>query len=231
MKIIGVVGGLGPESTIDYYRLLIAAYRELRPDGSYPRIMIDSIDMKTVLGLVESGDLSRLAEHIAEAVTSLAAAGAQIGLLASNTPHVVFDEIQRRSPLPLVSIVESARDAAQALGVKRLGLFGTRFTMRGSFYPDIFTAAGMNLVVPQPEEQAYIHEKYIGELVQGILRPTTRDGLLAIAGRMQVRNGIDALILGGTELPLILRDAGDIGIPLLDTARIHVQAVMARAAG
>ena len=117
MKIIGVVGGLGPESTIDYYRLLIAAYRELRPDGSYPRIMIDSIDMKTVLGLVESGDLSRLAEHIAEAVTSLAAAGAQIGLLASNTPRVVFDEIQRRSPLPLVSIVESARDAAQALGV------------------------------------------------------------------------------------------------------------------
>ena len=231
MKIIGVVGGLGPESTIDYYRLLIAAYRELYQDGSYPRIVIDSIDMKTVLGLVESGELSRLARHIGEAVDNLAAAGAQIGLLASNTPHIVFNEIQRRSPLPLVSIVESARDAAQALGVKRLGLFGTRFTMQGGFYSDIFASGGMRMVVPQPEEQAYIHDKYMGELVQGILRPATRDGLLAIARRMRAHDGIEALILGGTELPLILRAADDIGIPLLDTARIHVQSVLAQAAG
>ena len=230
MKTIGVVGGMGPESTIDYYRLLIAAHREACPDGSLPRILIDSVDMQTVLALASARDLPRLSDYLAAALDQLARAGAEIGLLASNTPHMAFDELRRRSPIPLVSIVEATRDAAVARGLHRLGLFGARFTMQGDFYPTVFSEAGMELVVPTPEEQTYIHEKYMGELVAGIFRPETRDNLLAIAQRMQARDSIQALILGGTELPLLLRNVGDAGIPLLDTARIHVQAVMAQAA-
>jgi len=229
MKTIGMVGGIGPESTIDYYRLLIAAYRELHPDGSYPAIVINSVDLKTVLDLVSTNQRGSLVELFSGAVEALARAGAEVGFLASNTPHLVFDEIARRSPIPLVSIVESARDRASALGLKRVGLFGTRFTMQANFYADAFAQAGMEMIAPQPAEQDYIHEKYMGELVAGILLPETRAGLLAIARLMQTRHGIEALILGGTELPLILRGDNDIGIPFLDTAQIHVQAVIAAA--
>ena len=224
-----MVGGIGPESTVDYYRLLIAAYRELRPDGSYPAIVINSVDLKTVLDLVSADERVRLVEFFSSAVEALARAGAEVGFLASNTPHLVFDEIARRSPIPLVSIVESARDRASALGLKRVGLFGTRFTMQASFYADAFAEAGMEVVPPQPEEQDYIHERYLGELVAGILLPETRTGLLTIAQLLKTRHGVEALILGGTELPLILRGASDIGIPFLDTAQIHVQAVIAAA--
>ena len=224
-----MVGGIGPESTIDYYRLLIAAYRELHPDSSYPAIVINSVDLKTVLDLVSTNQRGSLVELFSGAVEALARAGAEVGFLASNTPHLVFDEIARRSPIPLVSIVESARDRASALGLKRVGLFGTRFTMQANFYADAFAQAGMEMIAPQPAEQDYIHEKYMGELVGGILLPETRAGLLAIARLMQTRHGIEALILGGTELPLILRGDNDIGIPFLDTAQIHVQAVIAAA--
>lgn len=229
MKTIGMVGGIGPESTIDYYRLLIAAYREAHADGSYPAIVINSVDLKAVLDLVGTGQLAHLVQLFSGAVEALARAGAEVGFLASNTPHLVFDEIARRSPIPLVSIVEGARDRASELGLKRVGLFGTRFTMEASFYADIFAQAGIAVVVPQPAEQDYIHEKYMGELVAGILLPDTREGLLAIARLMKTRHGIEALILGGTELPLILRGDNDLGIPFLDTAQIHVQAIMASA--
>jgi aspartate racemase len=226
MKTIGMVGGIGPESTIDYYRLLIAAYRERHADGSYPAIVINSVDLKTVLDLVAAGDRARLVEFLGGSVEALARAGAEVGFLASNTPHLVFDEIARRSPIPLVSIVTSTRERASALGLKRVGLFGTRFTMQASFYADAFGQMGIEVVAPQPEEQDYIHEKYMGELVAGILLPETRAGLLKIAQVMKTCHGIEALILGGTELPLILRGDNDLGIPFLDTAQIHVDAVM-----
>jgi aspartate racemase len=229
MKTIGMVGGIGPESSVDYYRLLIFAYRQTHKDGSYPAIVINSVDLKTVLDLVSAGERARLVEFFCGAIDALARAGAQVGFLASNTPHLVFDEIARRSPIPLVSIVESARAQAAALGLKRVGLFGTRFTMQASFYADAFADAGIEVVTPQPEEQGYIHEKYMGELVAGILLPETRTRLLTIAQLLKSRDGIEALILGGTELPLILRGDNEIGIPFLDTAQIHVQAVMAAA--
>lgn len=161
-------------------------------------------------------------------IQKLANGGAQCGLLAANTPHVVFDQVSRQSPIPVVSIVEATCDAARALGLERLGLFGTRFTMRGQFYPSVFSRAEIALVIPNLDEQAYIHDKYMNELVNGIVSPATRAGLLAIVARLKAENHIDGLILGGTELTLILGEGTDLGIPLLDTARIHVQAVATR---
>ena len=162
-------------------------------------------------------------------IQKLANAGASVGLLAANTPHIVFDEIQQQSPIPLVSIVEATRDAAQALGLKRLALFGTRFTMQGNFYPNIFSKTDIALLTPHADEQAFIHEKYMGELVKGIILPDTRQRLLAIVDRMRSHEDIDGLILGGTELPLILGDVSGQDIPFLDTTKIHVQAIAAQA--
>ena len=229
MKTIGIVGGTGPESTIDYYRLIIAAYRERVTDGSYPPLIINSIDLKKVSDFLAANELAGLAELLVREVQTLVRAGAEIGLIAANTPHIVFDEVACQSPIPLVSIVEATCEAAKTLGLKRLGLFGTRYTMQGRFYPDVFSRADITLVTPGADEQAYIHEKYMGELVLGIFLDETREGLLAIIERMRKREAIEGVILAGTELPLILREVTAGGIPFLDTARIHVKAIVEQA--
>jgi aspartate racemase len=226
LKTLGVIGGIGPESTIEYYRHLISSYRAHTPDGSYPAIVINSINMRTLLDMIEADDRMKMVAFLVGEIQKLASAGAQVGLLAANTPHIVFDELRRQSPIPLVSIVEATREAAKALGLNRIGLLGTRFTMQGDFYPRVFSAAEIELVVPQPEEQAYIHEKYMNELVKGSILSETRRQLLAIVDRMKEQDRIEGLILGGTELPLILGDITDQGIPFLDTTRIHVEAAI-----
>jgi aspartate racemase len=227
MQTLGIVGGIGPESTIEYYRAIIAAYRE-RADGDYPSIIINSISVKKLLDLVAANDLAAVTDYLGSEVERLARAGAGFALFASNTPHIVFDEVQRRSLIPLLSIVQATCAAVQALGLKRVGLFGTRFTMQARFYPEVFAREGITVAVPQPEEQAFIHEKYMVELLNNIVRPDTRERLLEIVERMKERDGIGGLILGGTELPLILRDGSASGIPFLDTTQIHARAAAAR---
>jgi aspartate racemase len=229
MKPIGLIGGIGPESTIDYYRAMIAAYRERQPDGSYPPIVISSVDVSSMLGALMRNQLAEVADLLVVEVERLEAAGAGCAAIAANSPHIVFDEVQRRSPLPLVSIVQATAHEAMRLGRTRLGLFGTRFTMQGRFYENLFALTGLTLILPDETEQAYIHDKYMTELVQGILRPETRDGLLAIMAQMKAREGIDAVILGGTELPLVLRDPTASDIPLIDTTVVHAKAIVAQA--
>lgn len=226
-KLIGIIGGIGPESTIDYYRLFISIYREHRPDGGYPPLLINSIDLARALKLVSSDDLQGLAAYMLEEIHRLARAGATHGLLSSNTPHIVFDEIEDASPIPLISIVETACRAAVERKLKRVGLFGTRFTMQGGFYQNVFAREGIEVLVPEPGDQKLIHETYLNELVNGIVRSETRERYIAIARRMKAEQGIEALILGGTELPLLLRGAIDIGVTLLDTAHLHVERAVA----
>jgi aspartate racemase len=226
MKTVGIIGGISPESTVDYYRLIIKAYREQQPDGSNPSIIINSIDLQKSLRLLEGPDINAFIDYLATEIRRLSAAGADFGVLSANTPHLVFDELRQQSPLPLISIVEATCDAAQAAGLNNLGLLGTRFTMQGRFFPDVFSRKGITLVTPNPDEQAYIHEKYFGELVKGIFLPETRQRLLEIIDRMKSRDHMGGVILAGTELPLILRDTTTAGIPFLDTTQIHVQAIV-----
>jgi|GraSoiStandDraft_5_1057265.scaffolds.fasta_scaffold76694_1 aspartate racemase len=230
MKIIGMIGGIGPESTIDYYKRLLDGTQKRNPSGPAPSIIINSIDLQKGLALLGTNQLSELAEYIVPEVMRLHDAGAEFGFLAANSPHIVFDDIARRSPIPLVSIVEATCAEAKARGFTKLGLLGTRFTMHGRFYPDVFTREGIALAVPTADEQDYIHDKYINELIPGKFLPETRQGLVAIATRMKKENGIQGLILGGTELPLILTDSSAIGLPFLDTTQIHVNAILETAA-
>ncbi len=223
MKTLGIVGGIGPEFTMEYYRLLVASYRQRKPDGSFPPILINSIDMTRMLSLIGDNQMAEVTDYLAAEVNKLARAGADFGLLAANTPHIIFDDIQGRSKIPLISIVEAACDAARDKGIARAGLFGTRFTMQGSFYADVFSKQGIQVITPAAEDQDYIHDKYMHELVHGAFLDETRRGLLAIADRLIDTQHIQGLILGGTELPLILRDEAYKGIPLLDTTRIHVE--------
>jgi aspartate racemase len=231
MKTIGIIGGIAPESTIEYYRLIIASYRDRMRDGTYPPIIINSIDMKKMLDFIGANDLAGVTEYLLDEIRKLARAGAEVGFLASNTPHIVFEDIQRQSPLPLISIVEAACTATAALRLNKVGLFGTAFTMRGSFYPGVFSREKIALVTPAADDQAYIHDKYMGELVNGVFRDATREHLLSIVDGLIDRDGIEGLVLGGTELPLILTNANYRGIPFIDTTRVHVESVVAAVLG
>ncbi len=222
MKTLGIIGGIAPESTVDYYRQIVALYRSRQSDGSYPPVLINSIDLQKMLGLISAGHLPEVTDYLVGEVVKLAAAGADFGLFASNTPHLVFEDIRQRSPIPLVSIVEAASDAALALGLRKVGLLGTRFTMQGGFYSKVFSAHRIEVIVPRSDEQDYVHSRYMGELVHGVYRPETREQLLTIVERLRSQEGIQGLILGGTELPLLFRDGAEVGIAMLDTTKIHV---------
>ena len=221
MRTLGLIGGTGPESTIEYYRLLVAKYRE-QADGHSPPVIITSVDLKQMIEWMNSGDLAAVANGLVAEFERLQRAGAEFAALTANTPHIVFDELKQRSPIPLISIVEATCEDALARGLKTVGLFGTRFTMEAPFYPEVFSRGGMKLVLPTADEQDYIHAIYLGELLKDIFRPETRARLLEIADEMKRRDNIEGLILGGTELPLVLRAEEHNGMPLLDTTRIHV---------
>ena len=230
MKTLGLIGGTGPESTIEYYRLLIAKYRE-QADGNSPPLIINSVNIKPLLEWMTAGELGKVTDYLAAEFEKLHQAGADFAALTANTPHIVFDDLQRRSRLPLVSIVEATRDHVQKLGLTTVALFGTRFTMQASFYPEVFSRTGVKLVTPNDEEQNYIHEIYLGELLKDVFRPETRAKLLRVADEMKNRDGIEAVILGGTELPLLLRDPEHNGLLLLDTTYIHVDRLIAEMLG
>jgi len=221
MKTLGLIGGTGPESTIDYYRLLTAQYRE-KADGASPLVIINSVDLKRMIAWMAADELDKVTDYLAGQFEKLQRAGVDFAALTANTPHIVFDELQQRTSLPLVSIVEAACDRVKSLGIKRVALFGTRYTMQAPFYPKVFSRTDVRLVMPNEEEQAYIHEKYFGELLKDTFLPETRARFLAIADEMRAREGIEAVILGGTEIPLLLRADEHNGIQLLDTTRIHV---------
>jgi aspartate racemase len=226
MKTVGLIGGIGPESTIEYYRLIVSSYLAQEKNGNYPQIIINSINMKKMLDLIGETKLDELTDYLVDAIEKVAKAGADFALLASNTPHIVFNNIRNASSLPLISIVEATCEKVLNTEFKRLGLFGTKFTMQSRFYNEIFKEHDISVVTPENKEQDYIHDKYMGELVKGIIRDETKSELLKIAHDLAENKGIEGLILGGTELPLILKETDDIGIPLLDTTRIHVESVL-----
>jgi aspartate racemase len=226
MKRLGIIGGTGPESTIEYYARLIAAYRTRKADGHAPAIIINSVDNKNLVDWFTANQLGKVTDYLETEIRRLADAGADFALIAANTPHLVFDELQRRVKLPLLSIVQATCDAAAKAGLRRLALFGTRFTMQANLFPDLFAARGMTIIRPNDQEQAFIHEKYMGELFVGTIRDETRTALIKIVDTMRERDRIDGLILGGTELSLILREPTAAGLPVLDTTQIHVDAAI-----
>lgn len=230
MRTVGLIGGIGPESTIVYYRSIFAVYRQQHPDGTSPSVLIDSIDVNRLLDLMGRQQLGEIVEYLLRELQRLAAAGADFGAIAANTPHIVFDELQARSPIPLVSIVEATGDAVEAAGLRKVALFGTRYTMAAPFYPAVFQRRGIELVLPDEEEQAYIHSKYVGELLKDVFSDETRQRMLAIVDSLRQRSGVEAIVLGGTELPLLLDQPEHAGVPFLDTTAIHVRKIVSELA-
>jgi aspartate racemase len=223
---LGIVGGLGPESTIDYYRRILEEWKREFPSSS-PSIIIDSLDVDLGLRLVEH-DRPALIEYLGSSVSRLAAAGADFAAMAANTPHVVFDELVERSPIPMVSIVEACAEEAARRRLRRLALLGTRFTMEGASYPAVFARRGIEIVAPIEEERRWIHDRYIGQMLRGVFLDETRDGVISVVRRLRQEQDIDGVILGGTELTLLLSAPVVAELPALDTTALHVAAIVKR---
>ena len=225
MKTLGLIGGVGPETTVEYYRLLVSGYRQ-RTGGEYPSIIINSVDLQRLISWMNDGQLVNVADYLSLEIERLYKAGADFAALASNTPHIVFNELKQRSPVPLISIVESACEKVQSLQLRKVALLGTRYTMKATFYQDVFSRTDLRLLTPNDSEQQFIHDKYMNELLNNQFLPETRSQILSIVDRLKQSEGIEAVILGGTELPLLLTSESHNGVLLLDTSKIHVDALL-----
>ncbi len=225
MKRIGMIGGFGPESTLDYYRLLIEQYRQMSGEGSLPEIIINSMDVYSLLNMVGQKRWDDLTQYLLVGIETLAQAGADFGFISANTPHIVFDRLKNLSPIHLISIVEETGKKTKDLGLQKVGLLGTSFTMQSSYYQEVFSKENISIVVPLEEEQDYIQNKLMTEIELGKFHEVTRKELLLIVKRMVDEDSIEGLILGCTELPLILTKE-EYGIPFLNTTKIHVDSVI-----
>ena len=226
MAAVGIVGGLGPESTVDYYRRILAAWEREDP-SSAPSIVIDSLDAQRALKLV-AADLRAFSDYLFASLQRLAGAGVDFAVLSANTAHIVFDDLSARSPVPLLSIVQTCAAEAQRHALKRVALLGTRFTMEATFYPEVCARFGVEVVTPAADERAWVHERYVGQLLKGDFREDTRQEFVSLVDRLRRDERIAGVILGGTELPLLLRDASIAGVPVLDTTGLHVAAIVQR---
>jgi aspartate racemase len=226
MMRLGLVGGLGPESTIDYYYRILDGWKATDP-GTSPSIVIDSLDVRRALDLVAK-DREALTDYLLASVKRLADAGADFVAISANTPHLVFDALAARTQVPLLSIVETCAEEASRRGLRRVLLLGTGFTMEAPFYPEVFGRRGIAIVVPDEEERRWIHGVYVGELLHGEFHDSTRRELVSIIERIRKAEKIDGVILGGTELPLLVRGKEVASLPILDTTALHVGAIVKR---
>lgn len=229
MKKIGLVGGMTPESTGIYYKLLIEGARE--PGGDpllNPEIIIYSLNLTEVVQLQRGGERREVVEYLAGILERLRQAGAEVGALTANTPHAYLDELRAETSLPLVSIVTATKRAAAERGLKRALLLGTRTTMEAEMYPSEFADAGIEIVLPSDDDRGFLDHTIYGELALGKVTPEVRQRFLGICERHITEGGVDSVILGCTEIPLVI-SADDLSIDVLDTTEIHVAAILAAA--
>ena len=225
MKKLGLIGGTGPESTIEYYRAIVYGVQERTGAAFFPALTIESLSVFDVLRFCERGDYDGLAAYLRRGLQNLAAAGADCAALTGITPHMVFDELAAASPVPLVSMVETSCAHAVQQGYHKVGLLGTGPTMRGSFFQAACARSGIEAVVPGERDLAYVASCIENELEYGKVLPQTRTELCAVVERMAERDGIEAVVLGCTELPLAFEGAV-LSVPAIDVMRVHVDALI-----
>ncbi|MEL6256138.1 MAG: amino acid racemase [Bacteroidota bacterium] len=226
MKKIGILGGIGPESSIEYYRLIIKGFRERVSGNEYPEILIHSINMREMLSYVFEEKWEVLVEFLKDRIAVLEKSGLDYVAMASNTPHVVFDQLASRVAVGMISIVEESCKRVQNSDLQKVGLLGTKSTMSKGFYQDVAKKRDIEIFIPAEKEQDRVHEIYMQELVFNHIIPESKAELMEIVNEMRLNEGIEGLILGGTELPLMLKQEDFEGIKVFNTTQIHVDAIL-----
>ncbi len=225
MKKLGLIGGIGPASTVDYYNYIVEGWRKAARSDDYPDFLIASINMNEMLGYLDRREMARLVMLLQNTVQGLYAAGAEFIAVASNTPHVVFDELQARSPVPVVSIVRATAEYAASHEYKKALLLGTKFTMSSQFYPEELKKHGVDCVVPSADDIEKVHSIIFPKLENGEVDKADKARLLDLIEIYRKNTCAEAVILGCTELPLMIKQA-DTSLPVIDTTRIHADAII-----
>lgn len=227
MKTIGLVGGMTPESTKVYYESLIQGARQ--PGGDplqNPEVIIYSLNLTELVQIQRTGDRRRVAGYLAATLERLRVAGAEVGALTANTPHAYLHEIQMETKLPMVNIVTATGDAAADQGLKNALLLGTKTTVEAEMYPREFAEVGIRIVLPSEEDREFLEDTIYNELAIGHVTPEVRKRYHDICARHIESDGIDSVILGCTELPLVI-SSDDLSIQVLDTTKIHIAEILA----
>lgn len=225
MKKLGLIGGTGPESTIEYYKGITSGVQQRVGRPYFPRLTIESLSVFDVLSFCEKKDYRGLTQYLLSGFQSLAAAGAECAALTGITPHIVFDELTKASPIPLISMVDAARDYAAAQNYKKICLLGTRPTMNGTFFQNSFAKRGIEVITPTNSEKEYIGTKIETELEFGQVLPETQQAFREIAKRIIQEEQAQAIVLGCTELPLLFRGM-ELPVPYLDVMQIHIDTLI-----
>lgn len=226
MNKIGIIAGIGPASTIEYYNFIIQGFRERLSTKDYPEMLLHSINMTEMLDYVFKGELDELVGFLKEKVQVLEETGVDYVALASNTPHLVFDKLAEAVDVPMISIVEETCQVIAVSKLKKVGLLGTKSTMSMGFYQRVGAKQGIEIVIPDEKQQDYVHEKYMGELVFNEIKAETKQRLVEIVDKLQAEESIEGIILGGTELPLILKQEDFHSLKVFNTTEIHVNAIL-----
>jgi len=225
MKKIGIIGGVGPASTVVYYNDLIRGYRKLSGDENYPQIFINSINMTEMLNYVGNNDREGLTDFLLSEIEKLSVIGADYIAIASNTPHLVIDNLIEKSTVPMISIVEETCKYAKSKALKKVLLTGTLFTMKQNFYKIALEKYNIECILPDENEMNIIHNIIFPDLENGIVIEEDKVVLKALCNKIISEKHIDGIVLGCTELPLMLKD-NDFSICVLDTMAIHIKSIL-----
>jgi aspartate racemase len=226
-KRIGILGGMSPESTIEYYQHITRSYTAQFGDYGYPEVLIYSVSFQPYVDWPQQERWDLVAKGLGKAGRCLEAAGADFLLIATNTMHLVVDQVRAAVSIPVLSMLDVVADACLARGFLTVGLLGTRFTMEKSFYQDALARKGLEVLVPDAEDRARVNRVVYDELVAGDIRAESRADFVSVIQRL-ADCGAEAVILGCTEIPLLVRDQ-DVDVPLLDTTVLHAEAALAYA--
>jgi aspartate racemase len=223
-KKVGIVGGLGYMSTLEYYRGIMKECQTYTNSGEYPELVIASLNIADVMRMLEKGFYEQVTWYLYRAIQDLRKARADFAVIASNTPHIVFNQLSEISPLPLISIMDVTSQAISRCGYSNVLLTGTAFTMKNRFYKDNLESHGIKCTVPNAEDIETIHNIIFPDLENGIVKPEKKREFITLCEKY-VPKGIQAIILGCTELPLLIND-GDMQVPIIDTMKLHISAIV-----
>ena len=222
MKKIGLVGGTGPESTIMYYKELNSKIDEATGSRNMPELSIESVNFRKAWELVSTEQYKELADYLSEKVNKLAGSGAEIIALTAATMHIVFEEIENNTNISLVSIPKAVCNEVIKKGYKKVGLLGTIFTMEQDYMKKDLLQAGIDVIVPDKADRELVAKRIYEELEVGIVKESTLQEFNEIINKMQKMHEIEAIVLGCTELPLILNN-DNCALPCLDSVAIHIE--------
>ncbi|RBP52837.1 aspartate/glutamate racemase family protein [Arenicella xantha] len=224
MRTIGLLGGMSWESTVTYYREINRGVKQRLGGLHSAKLAMVSVDFAEIERMQHAGDWAGTAELLSAAAISVERAGAEALLICTNTMHKIAEEVQSAVSIPLLHIADATALALQSAGISKIGLLGTAFTMEQSFYRGRLEHHAIEVLTPNSTQRAEVHRVIYDELCNGVISSTSRQAYLQIIDAL-VEQGADAIVLGCTEIGLLVTDEFT-SVPLFDTAAIHAQAAV-----